>query len=162
MKTVSLARAWGRPRKLSWRRLALVLPAVGLLLWVAWTLLWQVGFGLPGYADFYLHQSKYRNIIARIKAQSLKPGANIHEWVNGYSVEAERSPSGSYAITITTVDWHHAGVYGYVFSDMPLTIHPNDNYPDYPCIDNPGDMPFVDKGIVGQGGHWWSVYNSLD
>lgn len=140
----------------------LILPAVSLLLWMAWTLLWQVGLGLPGDTDFYLHQSKYRSIIARVEAQTLAPGAGIHEWVNGYAVEAERSPSGSYAVTITTVDWDHAGVYGYVFSDTPLTVHPNDNYPDYQSIDNPGDMPFVDKEIVSQGGHWWSVYNNLD
>ena len=160
MKSVALTRAGRKSGKFSWRRFALILPAVGLLLWVAWTLLWQVGFGLPGDADFYLHQSKYRNIITRIKAQSLKPGASIHEWVNGYSVEAERSPSGSYAMTITTVDWHHAGVYGYAFSDTPLTTHPDDNDPEQPVVDNPGDIHFVDKAIVGQGGRWWSVYDN--
>jgi hypothetical protein len=59
------------------------------------------------------------------------------------------------------VDWNHAGVYGYVFSDVPLIPHPNQNYPDYDCIDNPGDMPFADKSILGQGARWWSVYNNL-
>ena len=76
-------------------------------------------------------------------------------------VDIGRGPSGSYTITITTVDWHHAGMYGYVFSDVQLTPHPNVNYPNYQSVDNPGDMPFVDKAIVGQGGRWWAVYNNL-
>jgi len=161
MKTAAPEQTLKKRRKFSWRRLMLALPAAALLLWVAWTLLWQIGFGLPGYADFYLHQGKYRSIIAKVKAQPPAPGASVHEWVDGYSVDIARSPSGSYAATITTVDWDHAGVYGYVFSDTPLTIHPNDNYSAPPSVDNPGGMPFVDKEIVGQGGHWWSVYNDL-
>lgn len=76
-------------------------------------------------------------------------------------MNAARNASGSYTLTITTVDWNHAGVYGYVFSDVPLTAHPNQNYPDHPEVDNPDDMPFVEKQISGQGGHWWSVYNDL-
>jgi hypothetical protein len=59
------------------------------------------------------------------------------------------------------VDWNHAGVYGYVFSDIPLSPYPNPNYPDLDCVDNPGDMPFADKSIIGQGQQWWSVYNNL-
>lgn len=158
MKTATPEKAPRKPR-FSWRRLMLALPLVALLLWLAWTLLWQIGFGLPGYADFYLHQSKYRNIIAKVKAQTLAPGASTQEWVDGYLVDVARSPPGSYAVTITTADRGHAGVYGYTFSDTPLTAHPDENAPTYPVVDNPGSLHFVDGAILGQGGHWWSVYD---
>lgn len=92
---------------------------------------------------------------------SLANGAQTSTRIDGLLVNAARSQTGSYAVTITTVDWHHAGVYGYVFSDVPLTPHPNENYPDLPSVNNPGDMFFADKQIAGQGGHWWSVYNDL-
>jgi hypothetical protein len=59
------------------------------------------------------------------------------------------------------VDWHHYGTYGYVFSDLQLTPRPDVNYSNYQSVENPGDMPFVDKAIIGQGGHWWSAYNNL-
>jgi hypothetical protein len=121
----------------------------------------QLSLAGPGQADFYLHQSKYRNIVARVKELPLAAGAETSAHIDGLLVNAARSASGSYTVTITTVDWHHAGVYGYVFSDVPLNPHPNQNYPDSLSVDNPGDMPFADKRIIGQGGHWWSVYNNL-
>jgi hypothetical protein len=122
---------------------------------------WQIGSGSPGNADFYLNRSKYESIVAKAKSLSLVPGAQTHTKVDGLAVDIGRSQSGSYTVTITTVDLHHAGTYGYVFSDVQLTPHPNVNYPDYQSVDNPGDMPFVDRAIIGQGGHWWAVYNNL-
>jgi len=124
-------------------------------------LVWQLSVGRPGHADFYLHRSKYEGIVRTVKQMPLANGAQTSTSIDGLVVNAARSQTGSYAVTITTVDGHHAGVYGYVFSDLPLTPHPNPNYPDLPAVDNPGDMPFSDKRIVGQGGHWWSVYNDL-
>jgi hypothetical protein len=124
-------------------------------------LVWQLSFGRPGHTDFYLHRSKYQNIIARVKELPLPAGAHTSIRVDGLLVNAARGASGSYTVTITTVDWNHAGVFGYVFSDVPLTSHPNENYPDHLSVENPGEMPFSDKRIVGQGGHWWSVYNDL-
>ena len=101
-------------------------------------------------------------MVAKVKGQHLTPGQKISEQIDGDDVVAERSLSGSYALTIITQDWDHAGTYGYVFSDTPLTVQADDNYPSESSIDNPGDMPFVDKAIIGQGRHWWSVYNNLD
>lgn len=111
--------------------------------------------GLPGNADFYLNRSKYEGIVAKARSVSLAPGAQTQTRLDGLVVDIARSQSGS------TVDWHHAGVYGYVFSEVKLTPHPNVNYPNYQSVDNPGDMPFVDQAIVGQGGRWWAVYNNL-
>lgn len=152
---------WTRRKKNWLSRLALALIAVCLFVYVIWPLVWQLGFGLPGHADFYLNQSKYEVIVAKAKALPLEPGAQIRTRVDGLTVDVRRSPEGPYTMTITTVDWHHAGTYGYVFSDTPLTPHPNENYSDYLSVDNPGDMPFLDSGISGQGGRWWSVYNNL-
>jgi len=150
-----------RRKKTRWPWLVFAILAVTVLVYALGPLLWQHSFGRPGHANFYLHQSKYRNIVTRVKELPLAAGAETSTRVDGLLVNIARSASGSYTMTITTVDWHHAGVYGYVFSDVPLTAHPNENYPEFLSVDNPGDMPFSDKRIIGQGGHWWSVYNDL-
>jgi hypothetical protein len=133
-----------------------VVLAIGIL-----TLASQISLGQPGNADFYLHQDRYLNIVARAKALQIPAGAQARTTIDGLLIDVARSPSGAYTMTITTVDWNHAGVYGYVFSDVPLIPHPNQNYPEYDCIGNPGDMPFADKSIIGQGARWRSVYNNL-
>jgi hypothetical protein len=121
----------------------------------------QISSGQPGNVDFYLHQDRYLNIVTRAKALQVAAGAQVRTTIDGLLVDVARGLSGTYTITITTVDWNHAGVYGYVFSEVPLIPHPNQNYPDYDCVDNPGDMPFADKSILGQGARWWSVYDNL-
>jgi len=148
-------------KKIRWRWLVFAILGLSVLMYAFGPMVWQFTFGRPGNADFYLHQSKYKNIVARVKELPLAAGAQTETRIDGLLVNAARSTSGSYTLTITTVDWHHAGVYGYVFSDVPLTSHPNENYPDHQAVDNPGDMPFADKRIVSQEGHWWSVYNDL-
>jgi hypothetical protein len=148
-------------KKRVWMRwLGLVLLA-GFVLFVLLPLTWQIYHGLPGNIDYYLHRGKYQSIIVKVKALSLDHNGKANTRIDGALVNVERNQSGTYTVTITTVDWNHAGVYGYVFSDSSLTSHPNANYPDLPSLDNPGDMPFADKRIVGQEGHWWSVYNNL-
>lgn len=152
-----------KQRRTGWKKswlLLLVLPVLGLGLAVVLTVS-LIYSGLPGNTDFYLHQAKYQSIVAKAKALPLAPGAQTHTTLDGLRVDVGRNPSGSYTVTITTVDWHHAGVYGYVFSDLPVTPQPAENYPDSQSVDNPGDMPFVEKSIIRQGGHWWSVYNNL-
>ncbi|MDX6288548.1 MAG: hypothetical protein QOH42_347 [Blastocatellia bacterium] len=149
----------GKWTRWPWLVFAILLASV--LVYAFGPLVWQFSFGRPGHADFYLHQSKYGNIVTRVKEVPLAAGAETSTRIDGLLVNAVRNASGSYTVTITTVDAHHAGVYGYVFSDVPLTPHPNPNYPDSLSVDNPGDMPFADKRIIGQGGHWWSVYNNL-
>jgi hypothetical protein len=148
-------------KKTRWPWLVITVLVVSVLLYALGPLVWQLSFGRPGHVDFYLHKSKYRNIVTRVKELPLAAGAQNSTLVDGVLVNATRNASGAYTVTITTVDWRHAGVYGYVFSDVPLTPHPNQNYPDSLSVDNPGDMPFSDKRIIGQGGHWWSVYNNL-
>lgn len=148
-------------KKLSWRWLVLAILALCLLIYACGPIGWQFTFGRPGNSDFYLHQSKYKNIVARVKELPLTAGAQTTTRIDGLLVNVVRSASGSYTLTITTVDWNHAGVYGYVFSDVPLAPHPNENYPDHQTVDNPGDMPFADKRILSQEGHWWSVHNDL-
>ena len=133
---------------------SLLVFAIGPMFWELWT-------GRPGNVDFYLHQRHYRNIVKKVRELPLAAGAKTNARVDGLLVNETRNASGSYTVTITTVDWNHAGVFGYVFSDEPLSPHPNENYPDYLGVDNPGEMPFSDKRIIGQGGHWWSVYNNL-
>src|SRR5258706_420074 len=133
-------------------RLSLALPLL-IFAMVILIALWLITSGSPGNADFYWQRARYVNMVAKIKAMPLTPGSETHTTVDGCKVDIRRNSAGSYTITITTADLHHAGVYGYVFSDVPLTPHPNANYPDYQEVDNPGDMPFVDKRIVGQNGH---------
>jgi hypothetical protein len=147
-------------KKIRWPWLVFAILGLSVLMYAFGAIAWQFAFGRPG-ADFYLHQSKYKNIVARVKELPLAAGAETTTRIDGLLVNAARSASGSYTLTITTVDSNHAGVYGYVFSDVSLTAHPNENYPDHQAVDNPGDMPFADKRIVSQGGHWWSVYNDL-
>ena len=150
-----------RKKKRWWRWLVFAILLVGLVGFALGPFVWQVSLGRPGNTDFYLHESKYRNIVNSAKGLRLAVGAQTSSRIDGLLVNVARDASGSYTMTITTVDWNHAGVYGYVFSDVGLTAHPNENYPDHPSVDNPGDMPFADKRIMGQGGHWWSVYNDL-
>ena len=150
-----------RRKRTWWPWLLLAILGMSVLVYALGPLVWQLSFGRPGHADFYLHQSKYRNIVTRVKELPLAAGAETSTRIDGLLVNAARNASGSYTVTITTVDWNHAGVYGYVFSDVPLTPHPNPNYPDSLSVDNPGDMPFSDKRIIGQGGYWWTVYNNL-
>lgn len=148
-------------KKAWWPWLVLAAIAISVLVFIVGPIVWVVGFGHPGQAEFYLHQDRYQSIVTRVKTLPLAPGAQTSTHLDGLLVNAARATSGTYTVTITTVDSNHAGVYGYVFSDVPLTPHPNENYPDFQSVDNPGDMPFADKRIIGQGGHWWSVYNNL-
>ena len=141
--------------------LIVALAGAGIAVFTLWHLTWQIGYGLPGNVNFYLRQGKYRSIVARARSISLSPGDRTTTNLEGLRVDVGRNPAGSYTVTITTVDWHHAGTYGYVFSDEPLTPHPNVNYPDLRTVDNPGNMPFADNSIAGQGDQWWCVYNNL-
>jgi hypothetical protein len=141
--------------------LALAIVIISAMVYLVGPFVWQLSFGRPGQAEFYLHRSKYQEIVSRVKALPLAPGAQTNTHIDGLLVNAARNAAGAYTVTITTVDWNHAGVYGYVFSDVSLAPHPNENYPDFESVDNPGDMPFADKRIIGQEGHWWSVYNNL-
>lgn len=144
-----------RPRRLLLTSAALI--GAGLAAYAAW----QVASGSPGNADFYLNRGEYESIVAKSKAVPLAPGGQTHTSVGGRAVDIALSPKGSYTVTIKTVDRGHMGAYGYVFSDEPLTPRPDANYPGYSGVENPGDMPFTDGAIVGQGRHWWSVYNNL-
>jgi hypothetical protein len=148
-------------KKIRWSLLGFSILGLSVLIYMFGPFVWQFTFGRPGNVDFYLHQRKYKNIVARVKELPIAAGAVTTTRIDGLLVNAARSRSGSYTLTITTVDWNHAGVYGYVFSDVPLTSRPNEHYPDRQAVDNPGDMPFADKRIVNQEGHWWSVYNDL-
>ncbi|HJZ79968.1 MAG TPA: hypothetical protein VKD91_06475 [Pyrinomonadaceae bacterium] len=122
---------------------------------------WLVKSGRPGHTDFYWRRTKYERVVAKARALPLAPGAEEHNTIDGFKVDIARNRAGALTVTITTLDLHHFGMYGYVFSDVPLTQHPNGNYPDLPEVDNPGDMPFADQRIIGQQGRWWSVYNNL-
>ena len=164
-----MAEMWRRLKNVGWMRLTLILAGAGVLMRVLWITLLQAGFGLPGSLDFYLHRTKYLNIVAQVKAQPLTSGRKMHERVDGYRVDVERSPSGSYTITITTRDWGHIAAYGYVFSDIPMADHPSNIDSGFYSVDNPGDMPYTNKddfpflagGIAGQDGHWRAVYNPM-
>ena len=144
-----------KPRRLLLTSATLV--GAGLAVYAAW----RVASGTPGNADFYLNRGKYEGIVAQSKAMRLAPGGQTRASVDGLAVDIALSAKGSYTVTITTLERGHMGTYGYVFSDEPLTPRPDANYPGYSGVENPGDMPFSDGPIAGQGGHWWSVYNNL-
>jgi len=145
-------------KKLAPLRLTIIVIAAIVFVYVAW----QAFSGMPSDIDFYTHQSRYRNIVAQVKAMPTTSEAYINTWIDDFAVRAKRTPSGAYIIEITTLDMGHAGVYGYVYSDMPLTAHPDSNYEDEPSIDSPGHLTFANEKVKGQDGHWWSVYNNLD
>jgi hypothetical protein len=153
-----------KPRRKRFNKVFLALLVLALFGLGAATLVTAllVRSGLPGNVDFYLHQRRYERIVAMSKGFPLAVGAETQTTLDGLKVDVARNTSGTYTITITTVDWHHAGVYGYVFSDAPLSPHPNSNYPNEQSVDNPGDLPFVNKSILGQNNRWWSVYNNLN
>ena len=145
-------------------RIWLPLLALPLLVFgvVAVYSVWLINSGSPGNVDFYWRRTRYESIAAKARAVALTPGTQTQTTVDGFKVDIQRLETGSYTLTITTLDLHHAGTYGYVFSDLPLTAHPNVHYPNFQEVDNPGDMPFADKRIIGQNGNWWSVYNNLN
>src|SRR6476469_4523651 len=144
-----------KPRRLLPTSAAVV--GAGLALYAAS----RVTSGAPGNADFYLNRGKYEGIVAQSKAMILAPGGQTRASVDGLAVDIALSAKGSYTVTITPLERGHMGSYGYVFSDEPLTPRPDANYPGYSGVENPGDMPFSNGPIAGQGGHWWSVYNNL-
>jgi hypothetical protein len=152
-----MKRLWSILKKIRVLLLVFVLAATGLITYHVW----EISSGLPGSADFYLRRRKYESIVSKARTTALAPGAQSQTRIDDLLVDIERNQSGSYTVTITTVDRHHAGAYGYVFSEIPATPHPNPNYPDHQTVDNSGDMPFVDTAVIGQGGRWWVVYNDL-
>src|SRR6266480_2072883 len=95
-----------RCKKARWRWKVFVILGVTPLVYAFGPLVWQFSFGGPGYTDFYLHRSKYRNIVTRVKELPLAAGAETSTHVDGLLVNVARSASGSYTMTITTVDWH--------------------------------------------------------
>ncbi len=144
-------------RKSPWfRRLFFVGLGLCVLVFVVWPLVWQIGFGMPGYADFYLHRAKYENIVRTVKTLPLASGATTQLTISGIPVSAARLTNGQYQISLMTLDWDHAGSYGYLFADAPPKRVTDDDYRE---INAPGDLPFVDRQINR---HWWSVYTNLN
>jgi len=147
----------------TWRqKLVMSLAAAVLAIFIGWPLMWQLGFGLPGPAEFFLHQARYEQIVAAVKKLGTKQStggavANGYDRdINGFHVSWSRDVGGNYKITIMTVDWDHGGSWGYVFADVPLAQAADGEYRDY---DVPGGLPLVDKRINK---HWWSVYTNLN
>src|SRR5580765_662488 len=126
MMNPTIMRTSWKKRRWPWLvGLVLAVLLVGIAMYVLGPLVWQLSVGRPGQADFYLHRTKYESIVRSVKQMPLAAGAQVSTRIDGLLVNAARSKAGSYVVTITTVDWHHAGMYGYVFSDDPLAAHPN-------------------------------------
>lgn len=141
------------------RRLALCFAiAAGLVagLMIAWMLAWR----MPGRLDFLLHHRRFEAIVAKIKSGDIQQPVDEDRvlMVDGISAYVRRSsgPSGPlYTITLVTVDWGHAGIAGYLYSDQPPARIADDPYAD---IDAPGNLWILDETI---GDHWWSIVNNL-
>jgi len=66
---------WTRRKKTLWSWLVFAIVLVGLVTFALGPLVWQLSLGRPGDADFYLHQSKYKSIVTRVKQMPLAAGA---------------------------------------------------------------------------------------
>lgn len=133
----------------------ITLAVIAFIVFVVWPLIWQLGFGLPGIAEFMLHRSRYEGIVAKVKQQNNSPGTDGGAIIDGLHVGWRRTQSGKYQIEIMTVDWDHAGSWGYVYSEFtPQLITSRDD--EY---DVPGGLPFINGKIVN---HWWRAYTDLN
>ena len=72
-----------RRKRTWWRWLVLATLGMSVLVYALGPLVWQLSFGRPGHADFYLHQSKYRNIVTRVKEHPLVAGAETSIRIDG-------------------------------------------------------------------------------
>ena len=138
----------GRKR---WRRVVLGI-ALGLgLCYLGFHLYLQLGLGMPGRIEFAVHHRRYERIVDEVKKRGTAPGG---EKIDGLMTSWNRGADGRLVISIMTLDWHHAGSYGYVYSEAstaPALGQEDD--------DLPGRLIFLDRKMRDR---WWSAYNNLD
>ena len=75
--------------------LALAILVVSVTVYLLGPLIWQLSFGRPGQAEFYLHHGKYQDIVSRVKAMPLAPGAQTTTHIDGLLVNAARNAAGA-------------------------------------------------------------------
>ena len=127
-----------------------ILVIVGLLGLVAlfptiWTLIW----GIPGRLDFLLCHSLYEEVVQQVKLHPPTSEATKVLTIDGIPAYYVRDAANHYTITLKTADWGHAGMAGYVYSDLPLKVDLLGE------VDAPGTTEWTLKEQVAP--HWWAV-----
>ena len=133
---------------------------VCFFLYLGWHLTMQLGLGLPGYADFYLHRGRYQDIVTSAKSLNLSPGHEAEHSLAGLPTWINNDKSGRYTITIVTKNWGHAGKYGYVYSDESCSAIPVDDVPSEKTLPVSCRLPLFVTGRINA--HWWVAHNPLD
>jgi hypothetical protein len=151
--------------------LVLIGVAIGLLLLVSsWA-------SMPGRTDFLLHESRYQAIFQAAAAQGIRMGEQREFFLNDPSspeslqavdpnetadcgtgtgtVWIRRTGKNAYIVSILVADLGHAGLYGYLYSDVPLSVISDDSDA---TINAPGPMRQVQMQLNE---HWWVIYNDL-
>jgi hypothetical protein len=132
---------------------------------------------LPGsIVYFWIHQRHFEHVARFIASQSLPPdevalftdGDPVPtrggpKWDLTGQISAMRTGDGNLAVMILTRDLHHAGMFGYLFSERAPSqkeLGPDSWSGSHESFGIPGDREwFVSKRLSSQ---WWSVYNDLD
>jgi hypothetical protein len=131
-------------------RIAMRIVLVYALIWVGWSMYWQLKVGFPGWLNFYVHQSQYEALVAKVKAGHATDGSGFT--ADGHEVNVLVSPAGKFTITIITQSWNHAGTYGYIY-DESERVPTNDPQRPYDI------EAFMNERINH---NWWTYYCGLD
>ena len=138
-------------------RLLLGLAGAGVGLYIVWELVLQVGLGLPGRVDFYLHRENYCGIVSSAKAVGIPEHHSDQQSIGGASVCVTRGGGDDYIITIVTKDWNHAGFYGYVYTDKVYSAIPAEGMQGEKTLPVSGEIPLFVTHKISQ--HWWIAHD---
>ena len=136
------------------------ISGVCVILYLGWELTLQIGFGLPGRADFYLHRKSYQSMVETAKTLRIPPGQNEKHFLVGLPCWILRDRTDHYLVTILTKDWGHAGRFGYIYSDDPYSAIPADDRPEERTLPVAGTLPLFVTGKIND--HWWVAHDPLD
>ncbi|PTX92166.1 hypothetical protein DB346_24810 [Verrucomicrobia bacterium LW23] len=81
----------------------------------------------------------------------------------GNALLARRSQEGKLTIAIITRDYHHAGVFGFAWSEAGFSPTMDVAYsdPNRLILDVPSSICYTRKGLQIDA-HWWEVFNDLN
>ena len=132
---------------------------------------------MPGRTDFMLHEGRYQAIIQAVEAQGIRmgeqrefflrdpsspaslqavdPNETVDRGTGTGTVWIRRTGKSAYIVSILVADLGHAGLYGYLYSDVPLSVISDDSDA---TINAPGPMQQVQMQLNER---WWVIYNDL-
>ena len=101
--------------------------------------------------ELYLDDVRTRDHLCPMDEASMQSGKRAGR------VWAKRTASGHLKVVIETKDSGHAGEFGFAFSDLPLGPIRHTEYPD---VNVPGYLYYVEGPQSQIDEHWWRVYNN--